>query len=236
MNALLFASPFEETGSGFQAAFWLFFSLFVAVCAVHLTFCYMSKSFWRKLTRPFCMVLLGAALAFLAPNYPLLYASCWVSAVGDLLLVNNKDPKYFLTGAAVFAAAHVLNAINQTKLLSYKFPDYAWAILAGVVLLAGFVGYFTREKDASVAVAAVCPAYACFHFVNIALALMVLIDGKFAARELMILLGYVVYVLSDLFVNYVTNKRGIKRGEFYTMLSYLIGQTLIYFGLATCLL
>lgn len=235
MDILSFASPFAKTGSGFETGFWIFISLFAAVSVVHLVFCFLMIPFWRKLTKPFCLVLLGAAMAFLVPDYPMVYISCWISAVGDVLLINNKVPKYFLTGAAVFAVAHTLNAVNQTTLLSYSFPWYGWLILAIVVIGAGAVGYFTRGKS-DVAIATVSPAYACFHFINIALAIMVIADGKFVGYELMILLGYLIYVVSDLIVNYVTNKRDINRRDFYIMLTYLCGQTLIYLGLALTLI
>lgn len=234
MNLLASAGLFGKN-SGFETGFWIFISLFAVVSAVHLVFCFLMKPFWRKLTKPFCLIMLGAAMAFLAPDKPLVYISCWISAVGDVLLINNKTPKYFITGAAVFAVAHTLNAINLTSLLSYNFPGYAWAIMGAVVLIAASVGFCTHGKQ-NVAIATVSPAYACFHFANIALALMVIIDGKYSRYAAIVLVGYLVYVVSDLIVNYVTNKRDINRRDLYIMLTYLAGQTLIYFGLAFALL
>ena len=232
---LIAASPFAKTGEGFETGFWIFIALFAAVCVAHLIFCFLMNQFWRKLTKPLCLVMLGAAMAFLVPDYPLVYISCWISAVGDVLLINNKTPKYFLSGAAVFAVAHTLNAIVQTKLLSYSFPGYAWAIMAAIALIAAAVGYCFHGKQ-DVAIAAVCPAYACFHLGNLALALMVIIDGKFSRYGAIVLVGYAVYIVSDLIVNYITNKRDVKRGNFYVMLTYLAGQILIYFGLAFALI
>lgn len=228
-------SPFSKTGESFRAGFWIFISLFAAFAIVHLIFCFLEKPFWRKLTKPFCLVMLGAAMAFLVPDYPLIYVSCWVSAVGDVLLIKNKDPKFFVTGAGVFAVAHTLNLVTQTKILSYSFPDYAWMIMAAVALIVAAVAYCTHGKK-DVAISTVAPTYACFHLANIALAVMVLADGKFVPYKIMILLGYLVYVVSDMIVNYVTNKRDIKRRDFYIMLTYLAGQTLIYFGLALTLI
>lgn len=235
MTLLSFASPFAKTGSGFEAGFWIFLSLFVAVSAVHLVCCFLSVEFWRKLTKPFCMVLLGAAMAFLVPDYPLVYISCWIAAVGDMLLIIEKSPLYFVLGATMFAVAHTLNAIVQTNLLSYNFPDYAWGILACVVVLAVVVGYFTSGKDNAV-IASLRPAYFCLHFINLALAMMALIDGEFAIYKLIVLFGYLIYLASDFILNYNNYKRKIEHGRFYVMLFYLCGQALIYFGLAFALL
>lgn len=235
MSILAAVSPFARTGYGFEVGFWIFISLFAAVSVAHLVFCYLMIPFWRKLTKPLCLVLLGAAMAFLVPEYPLVYVSCWLSTAGDLLLINNKVPKYFIAGAVVFAAAHTLNVISQSNLLSYGIPSYAWVLMAAVVLIAAALGNITHGKR-DVAISTVCPAYACFHLFNIVFALMVVIDGKVVGYEFMILIGYLVYVVSDMIVNYVTAKRNINRRDFYVMSTYLCGQTLIYLGLALSLL
>ncbi len=235
MTALAIDSPFAKTGIGFETGFWIFIALYAAVVVAHLVFCFLMIPFWRKLTKPLCMVMLGAAMAFFVPDHPLVYISCWISAIGDILLINNKVPKYFLSGAAVFAVAHTLNVVNQTKLLSYHVAWYVWLILALVVVLAGIIGYCMRGKG-SAAISTVSPAYACFHFINIAFAILLIVDGGFVPYEIMILLGYLIYVVSDLIVNYVTNKQDINRRDFYIMITYLSGQTLIYFGLALALL
>lgn len=235
MDFLAIASPFAKTGEGFRAGFYIFISLFAIVSITHLVFCFLMKPFWRKLTKPFCLVLLGAAMAFLVPDYPMVYVSCWISAVGDLLLIRNREAKFFVTGAVVFAAAHTLNAIVQVGLLKgFSIPNYVWAIFAAVVVIAGVAGYFCSDKK-QIAIGIVSPAYACFHFVNIAFAVMLLVDGL-SAFKLLILFGYLAYVVSDLIVNYVTNKRDINRRDFYIMLTYLAGQVMIYFGLAYSLI
>lgn len=215
--------------------FWCFISLYAVVCAVHLVLCFLMKPLPRKITKPLCLVTLGGAMAFLVPQAPLVYISCFLSAIGDVLLIRNKEPLFFIIGAAVFASAHTLNAVNQIGMLSYSFPWYMWLVLGAVVCAAGAIGYFTRGKE-NAAEATVSLSYACFHFVNIAFAVMLIADGDFVPFEIMILCGYLIYVVSDLIVNYVTNKRDINRRDFYIMLTYLTGQTLIYLGLAFALL
>lgn len=226
-------SVFQSTAM--KAGFYVCIALFAAISVTHLVFCFLMIPFWRKITKPLCLVLLGGAMCFLVPDYPLVWISCFLSAVGDILLINNRVPRYFIVGAVVFAAAHTLNAVNQVSMLSYAFPWYAWLILAVIVVCAGIVGYFTRGKE-NAAEATVSLSYACFHFINIALAIMLMADGAFVEYELLILFGYLIYVVSDLIVNYVTNKRDINRRDFYIMITYLAGQTLIYFGLAFALM
>lgn len=217
-----------------QIGFYVFLSLFLLMICIHLYFCFKMIPKYRKITKPFCMLFLGTAFAFWVPQYPLIWISCYLSMLGDLLLIQNKVPKYFVVGAMVFAAAHTLNFTNQIILLSYSI---SWLVYVGIavgILLIGFLGYCFRGKE-NAQMAAVGASYACFHILNIIFAILLMIDGK-PTFEVWILAGYIVYVISDFIVNYVTNIKDINRRDFYIMLTYLLGQCGIYFGLTLTLL
>lgn len=215
--------------------FSIFLALFIIVSLVHLYFCFKMIPLYRKVTKPLCLLFLGTAFLFLSPSNYFIWISCYLSMIGDLLLIKNKVAKYFIVGAIIFALAHTLNAINQISLLPFSIDWLIYVIVGFLILFVGIISFCTtKRKENKKAISAVGSSYACFHLLNIVLSIILLVNGENLAC-LLILGGYIVYVISDFIVNYVTNKHDIPRRDFYIMITYLLGQCSIYFGLAMCI-
>lgn len=219
---------FEDCNVGF----FTFIGLFGLVSLVHLFFCFKMIPKWRKITKPFCLFFLGTAFLFLSPTTYLIWISCYCSMIGDLFLIRNKEAKFFIIGAIVFAIAHTLNAINQVMMLSYSINIFIYVAVGVLILFIGVISFATaRGKKSKREIAAVGSSYACFHILNIVLAILLIVDGQWKS-SIYVLIGYIIYVVSDFIVNYVTNKHDINRRDLYIMITYLVGQCGIYFGLA----
>lgn len=215
-----------------NVGFYLFLALFGAITLVHLYFCFRMIPKWRKITKPLCLFLLGTAFLFLSPTTWIIYVSCYFSMIGDLFLIRNKEAKFFIIGAGVFAIAHTLNAVAQIQMLSYSLHTLIYVAVVFVIFLVGGVFFLTAKGERGKRIIqGVGAAYACFHLLNIILSILLIIDGKWRSA-LFVLIGYLIYVASDIIVNYVTNKKDINRRDLYIMITYLLGQCGIYFGLA----
>ncbi|MDD4006226.1 MAG: lysoplasmalogenase family protein, partial [Bacilli bacterium] len=70
---------------------------------------------------------------------------------------------------------------------------------------------------------------------NIALAILLIIDGK-PIISIMILIGYVIYFVSDFLLAYSAYGKDMRRRDFYIMLLFYASQILIMLGLANTLL
>ncbi len=207
----------------------IFCTLFLTISLVHLIFCFLEKEKARKITKPFCLFALGAVALSIEGASILISISCLLAMIGDYFEIKNKVVKDFLLGALVFGIGHILNMVVMVTHLTYIVPFYVYLIIAGVMAVVAYISYRNRGK-LNPHVAFFGAAYMCLHAVNLVMSIALLIDGKTTAG-ILVLSGYILYIISDLVVNYVTNKKDIKRRDFYIMLLYLSGQALIVAGL-----
>ncbi len=223
--------PLRFENSTAEIFFRLFFALFLASAAAYLVLSFLKRR-ERKIFKPLNMLLLGTALVCFVPQFPFVYVSCYLMALGDLIRLKEKNICAFTAGIAVFVCAQGFVLASEVSALSYSVPLYAWFLIALFLLLFGASGYFLRGKGNPIRPIA-RNFYFCFLLLNLIFAILLLVD-ELVLGELYLLVGYVFYGASAV-VDRVKERTDDPRREFYTALPFLIGQICIYFGLILAL-
>ena len=219
--------PLRFVNTAAEIFFWIFLLLFIAACAAYLALAYRGR---LRIFKPLCMLLLGLSFVCLAPQFPLVYLSCFLFAVGDLVSAWQK-PLLFALSAVVFAAAQIFMTTLIVPLISYPVPAYVYAVAVVVIALFALGGYFLHGKKPRLQSALAC-AYSGFPLLNLVLAVLLVVDHPLTG-SLFLLLGCLYATVGDLIVGRAVNA-SLKR-EFYATIHYLLGQTLIYIGLVLSL-
>lgn len=223
--------PLHFVNSTAEIFFRMFFTLFLALAVTYLVLSFLKRR-ERKIAKPVIMLLLGTALVCFAPQFPVVYVSCYLMALGDLVCIKRKNVFAFTAGIAIFACAQIFVLAGEVSALSYSVPLYAWFLIAVFILIFGAGGYFLRGKENPIRPIA-WNIYLCFLLLNLMFAIMLLVDGV-VMGELYLLVGYCFAVASGV-IDRVTERTENSRREFYTALPFLIGQVCIYFGLILAL-
>lgn len=200
--------------------FYVFLGLYAILTMTHLVFCFLEMEKARAISKPFIMLLLAVSLIFLEPKMPIIYISCLFCMVGDIFMLFKHDFVCFSLGALMFAIHHTLNFIQSEKCLSY---DLHWGFYVGFVglfFLMLLVGYFLSKKKMHGLLAF---GFAFFHIMMLIQSFLLIFDGKYLYGSFL-LLGYLLCIASDLFLDYTTNRKDVKRRDFYIMLTYLLGE------------
>lgn len=206
----------------------VFTSLFGLLSLIHLYFCFTEKEKLRIWTKPFLLILLGAALSFYVPSHPLIPIACFFSAIGDVFLIWNKKRVFFALGALFFGLNHILNMITQCQaLLENRTVILYVGIMASVILVA-LVGFLFYSFDW---MGIVLCGFSSLHLTNVILSILSLAMG-YLLPGILVLIGYLFCISSDLILSRATFKKDFPRRDFYIMLTYLLGQSFTYFGLA----
>ncbi|MFA5421912.1 MAG: lysoplasmalogenase family protein [Bacilli bacterium] len=224
-----------------ELAFYIVIGAFGAAALIHLVFCVFEKEGPRKVSKPLTTLLLMSAILILVLTYPempfpkhLIWVAAIMCVFGDLFTLRVRSRPLFIIGSLFYAVAHILNFYVMTSMLSYVLPWWLYLAIAGACLLIGLALYpATRLLFGKIAYA--INLYLTLHLINFAFAILLLIDGK-PIVSIMILIGYALYFVSDLFLTYSAYGKDIRRRDFYIMLFYYAGQILIMLGLANTLL
>lgn len=207
---------------------FLFLSLYLLLCVIHLYFCYRHNDKARKLTKPFLLSSLAVCLIFYVPSYPLIIVACFLACIGDTLLIFEKRPIYFLIGASCFGASHVLNALTQIQIIGHPFSWWQYLLVYLPVPLAGVIGYLFIEREPF---SLFKYAFSTLHIINVIISIVILAHRQYASG-MMILFGYLCCIISDIILAKNLGKEEKSDYNFSIMLTYLVGQLLTYFGLA----
>jgi len=93
-----------------------FIIYFTLLSIVHLFFCYFGMHTPRKLTKPLLLTSLAACYACAAkPVDGAVLAALICGLAGDILLIWEKNDKFFIPGALSFTLGHGLYALSAPK-------------------------------------------------------------------------------------------------------------------------
>ena len=218
-------------------------AIFGAWSIMHLVFCFIENEKLRKITKPICLLLLGIAAAVAAPKYPLIYIGAFLGAIGDVLLINKSKLTFFLAGTAVFICGHGCYFAQIMMHLStyggFVFPWWAYLIVFGTLLVLTFALYPFDKKLAGIATLA-GNFYMPFLVVLIASGVFLAIKMNQAGNNplagILISIGYLMFITSDATLIYTTFVKDIKRRDFPIMITYLLGEFGIVFGLLSVII
>lgn len=210
---------------------YILFSLFVILSIIHLYFCYKENEKYRRITKPTLLLTLGLAVLFYSPSSYLIYLACFICLVGDVLLLFNKHEKVFVAGGTLFLVAHLIHTvilISRSGLDQIHFSIY---IVLGVLTIAfGLLGFFlikpymkNLDKRTSYSI------YISFLFINAYFSIVATII-TFNPLYLLVLLGYILYLISDTTLFITSFHKDIPRRDFPIMLTYLLAELSIVLG------
>lgn len=192
----------------------LFSALYLAVCAVHLLFCWKQISRWQDRTKVLLMPLLLAA-ALSTGSCPLFTAlALFFGWIGDVLLLRPREKPFFLGGLTAFLVGHICYIPVLARAGHYSLP-FSLPVGAALLLL-GAGAYATLHRRLPPAMRIPVTAY-----------LLVILCMAFAAVHTLrpqAIAGACAFVLSDyLLARGLFIQKG-RYGDFLVMLTYLGAQ------------
>jgi uncharacterized membrane protein YhhN len=209
---------------------WVFLGLFVAISVVHLIFCFRENEKLRKISKVFCLLFLAIFAALAAPTHPFIFMGALLGCVGDAFLIRNKDKLFFVIGSLFFISGHICYAAQLITSLSFNIAWYWYLIIGGGLLILMFAMYpITGKSFGRIALIGnvYMPLLLLLAFLGVVLAM----DHHPAWPGVLFAFGYVFFLISDTVLTIATFKKDYKRRDFYIMLTYLIAEFLIVFGL-----
>ena len=207
--------------------FYIFISLFATISLLQLFFNYRKIELGRVITKPLCLLTLSLSFIFFNVNLYLVYVSCFVAMAGDILLLFKKRKILFVLGGTLFTIEHILNFILISRVFS-SFPTYLYIIILPSIFLFGLFSLLKKNRKKLFFCAY---SYFGFQFANILLALIGLIIYKNMSL-LMVIGGYLFFAFSDFLILYKLIYGDFKNRSFYLILTYLIAQPTILFGVS----
>ena len=212
----------------------LFLILFILFSVLHLIASWQDNRSMRACTKPFLLIFLLLYYLFSAAKIRLpLALALLTSWAGDVLLIP-KGHKWFATGGIAFMFSHfffILVYLNRIDL-----SHQPWLLIVPLALLYYGIALkiiFSLKENTPKAM--LFPMYfylLCNSTMNI-FALMQLCSSR-SAGALTAYIGALLFYISDctlFLVRYHANKELIFRKHFTVMLTYLIGEFLITYGI-----
>ena len=206
-----------------------FFVLFLAVSALELVFCFRELERPRKITKPFCVLLLALAFLFARPEAYLVYVGLVLGAIGDLLLVFKHKVWTFVGGTLAFLFGHICYCVAYLRLLpSIGIPVYA-AVFVCFVLVPIAAFFALRKAIKTPGLFAGGIVYFSFIVLDFALSIVALCVMKNPILWLNVV-GMSIFLVSDVYLVKTLFVKDDKRRDFYIMSTYLVAQCLLALG------
>ena len=213
-------------------------AVFGVYSILHLVFCFLEKEKQRKITKPFCLLILGIAALVAAPAHPLIYVGAFLGAVGDFFLIKKNNIKWFLIGTAFFIAGHICyyTQINiyLHDMCGVDVPFWVYLLVGVVLIVCTFALYPATKSLAGPATLAgnfYMPLLLFILATGIFFAIFLNQVGRVPLPGISIAIGYLFFFISDCTLIYTTYVKDIRRRDFPIMLTYLLGEFGIVFGL-----
>ncbi|MCQ2799566.1 MAG: lysoplasmalogenase [Bacilli bacterium] len=220
-----FSSPFTYIGLSLLA-------LFFVVSIIHIGFCYKEDEKKRAITKVMCMPLLALSAVCFVPSRPLIYIGAIFGGLGDLFLLQKDKKKPLLLGIFSFMIGHILYIVQVTLLIieskTASEGGLYWfcAIVYFFVVFGGMLslGLFLTKKDVALSVGG--GVYGAILSGDTAAAIVGLVITK-SPLFIMMIVGGVIFLLSDLILVYSHFHKKIKKENVPIMVTYLIAELLI---------
>ncbi len=213
-------------------------AIFGIYSIAHLVFCFIENEKLRKITKPFCLVILGIVAVVAAPTHPLIYIGAFLGAIGDVFLINKRSLKSFLTGTAFFIAGHVCYysqaIIFMNEYCNINVPIWIYFVVFGALIVCTFALYPMTKSIAGKATFAgnfYMPFLLVLLATGVFLAVFLSQKGLSPLPGIFMAAGYFFFFISDCTLVFTTYIKDIKRRDFPIMLTYLLGEFGIVFGL-----
>ncbi|MCR5079334.1 MAG: lysoplasmalogenase [Bacilli bacterium] len=211
-------------------ATYVFLSLFLISSIVHLVFCFLEKERIRKISKPFPLLFLMVALIFARIDHPLIYIGSFFCLAGDVALLRKHKVWWFSFGLIFFLIGHIL-FIAEMGIQMGNVPWYSY-LINGLILIVYVILLFNKWRKLirhkNIRLGAII-----YSFVLISALCWAIIGSIFFSRPnfILVAVGYLLFIVSDLTLAITLFKRDVKRRDFYIMVTYLSASLLIGLGL-----
>ena len=199
--------------------------LFVTVTVTNIVFIIKKQKLGRQITKGF---ITGSLLLYLICSKEkdlILYFGLIASLAGDILLLFKEKKLFFTLGASCFALTHISYFIVTTKVLPTSFN---WCYYGIVILLGYLVVEFLRKILTKSFGKYAIPASIYFYILSaVILNLLCGTLFNFNIIILILLIGSLCFIGSDIIlsINFLVKK--IKNGDILVLLLYALAQFLI---------
>lgn len=211
----------------------VFLSLYAVISIVNLTFCVLRWEKWRKITKPFCLLFLIGFVLACNLNRPLIYIALIFDLIGDILFCFKSKKIFVGVGMIAFLAGHcfyIWETSNVLEANSYA-AHSSWCLMMAfspiLILLAIYPSYRLSGKDWRLAIGG-----SIYNGILLTLVESAILSTVFGVGYMwMVLIGSILFYISDIFIALTLYKFKWKYREIIIMSTYLAAQILIVSGL-----
>ncbi len=220
-------------------SFVVFASLFGVSSLFNIMCGFFEKEKARRISKPFCLIFLGIASAIALPNHFLIYCGCFLGSIGDLLLLYKSNKKCLVTGLSSFLLGHFCYIAQTIAYLSSQGYLEWWSylvmiafyVLTCLLVIAPIWGLTKHSKLFTVSGTFYCSTL-------IAVIASGVLGLYFLGPQwyIFVICGGIFFFASDLILTTTIFRHDFPRRDFYIMLTYLLGEAGIVFGMIFTLL
>ena len=219
----------NELIKGNNYVFIVFSSLLFISIVVELVLAFMEKERLRKIFKIFPLLFLSIVAIYLVPEYPLLYVASLLGCLGDLLIIFEKRKIFFYLGGISFFVGHILYLLLMLDLSDVTYNWYHYLII--IISLVGlFFVLFAITKNQLGLIEKIA---ASFYF---GILILLLVNAAFITFKYnephtsLILVGYILFIISDIILVIKDFIKEFKRDDFYVMSTYIFAEISIVIG------
>ncbi len=214
-------------------SFLIFSILFGATSLINIVCGFFEFEKVRKISKPFCLIFLGIAALIVAPTCYLIYIGCFLGSIGDLLLLYKNKRICLVTGLTSFLIGHLCYIANTITMVADLGVLEWWAYFVMVaiyfvflLITAGPIWGLTKHSKlftvsgtiyCSTLLSVIATSALGLYFVGV-------------HWYLFVLLGSILFFSSDVILTSMMFHHDFPRRDFYIMLTYLLGQAGIVYG------
>ncbi len=219
----------NELIKGNNYVFIVFSSLLFISIVVELVLAFMEKERLRKIFKIFPLLFLSIVAIYLVPEYPLLYVASLLGCLGDLLIIFEKRKIFFYLGGISFFVGHILYLLLMLDLSDVTYNWYHYLIII-ISLIGLFFVLFAITKNQLGLIEKIA---ASFYF---GILILLLVNAAFITfkynepRTSLILVGYILFIISDIILVIKDFIKEFKRDDFYVMSTYIFAEISIVIG------
>ena len=205
--------------------------VFGCVSIFHLISTLFKNPTARFISKPFCMTILGVATIIAIPNYPLVYIGVLLSLAGDIVILFSKKNKIFFgISILVFFGTHICYLSQILLSFPYHIEWYFYLIGVALCIITTIFSLHFVSKKIETKIAVPGTFYLVTIFYVIVCAIILCCSLQKVWPVLLIIIGYLLFFISDNCLVVFKFIIKIKHEHFYVMLTYLSAQILIVIG------
>lgn len=207
----------------------IFLGLFAIASILQLIFAFIENEKLRRKEKSFCLLFLALFAVFAFPDKPLICIGALFGLAGDIL---DLSPKTFVIGVVCFYLGHlcyIFEIIYQVFNFVLLLEQWLALITTNLVVTGIMLFFCIKFSNHSTLNTIGQSMYFAILVTYIPLLIFAVID--FGKMMIVPLVGSLLFIASDSLLGKTHFGRKFKRYNFYVMLTYLLAEFLIVFGL-----